>query len=98
MAGFSFKKCPRCGGEIIPPRGHSKQAYMFCAWCVAHTRNKGPGYRNFRIREAAVSHPPYIELFARPPHPPNWEVWGNEAESDARESNLESYNLPGDVL
>ena len=21
---------------------------------------------------------PYLELFARPPHPPGWDVWGRE--------------------
>ena len=26
---------------------------------------------------------PYLEMFARPPHPPGWDVWGDEVEQGA---------------
>ncbi len=35
-----------------------------------------------------VSWPPYVELFARPPHPIRWEVWGDEVEEDSRDQQL----------
>lgn len=45
-----------------------------------HEHSRKPEYMRTIIER--VSHPPYIELFARPPHPYGWDVWGNEADKN----------------
>ena len=47
--GFQFNTCPKCGREIIPPRGKSCQTYRTCAWCC---NTHKAGARDQRIKEA----------------------------------------------
>ena len=47
--GFHFNTCPKCGNEIIPPRGNSRQTYRTCAWCCNTHKS---GVRDRRIKEA----------------------------------------------
>ena len=47
--GFHFNTCPKCGREIIPPRGKSRQTYRTCAWCC---NTHKAGVRDQRIKEA----------------------------------------------
>lgn len=47
--GFHFNTCLKCGREIVPPRGKSRQTYRTCAWC---SNGHKPRVREQRIKEA----------------------------------------------
>lgn len=61
-----------------PVKFHSQPNWMFCAQ-MEHSRKPS---EQFPVIER-LSHPPYLELFARRrPSDPEWDVWGNEIDSD----------------